>query len=676
MRLARAATAAAVVVAVLLDASSVSAVSPLPFPVPANNSLGGFHLLASLQCDTTLPGSVGGRRGFRTKAHTFHVDAHACWSPVSRREARSGWSNLRHGADGPTVEYNSSDWQLMRGPVQSLRNTDPTGSFVRDVSYTPLLEQSGGDESDDDGGDGGSVGGDQLFQENDAVRLLTLQRNSIAGAVHRYVGVYDVLALSRVTVGFCRTPTCTDMSAVAIIGTFKSDFYNQTHVPLVVHTVDGGRALPVTMLDEDLLSLGRAVVADPAWLGQAADSWVLRVGFTLRSWSRIDEVGRPHQRRDALGAPWTATNSWDLSAASAAASEPKTAKWLQAVAYVWCRAPMSSFVRKNRAALCGPTGDGAYSTASDAGSAVRHLHTAQWTFDPNQMSPGTNHTLVRGPDDAPLPRCAWATNKTELDGQPLLRPAWLLGREAREINPASAGERALARSLTTCAHPIDGEGSPHRRIKFSPSSQFVGVRATATTLSQAYDRSVWGVEPPEAPVTANNITLAMIVLVPEVIALLVLLLTTATWGRVDLVALGLIFLAGLVSISAIVSLALTEVSGRNWRAASLRDEVSVLLDDKKAGISVFRPLDGRPLFRVETLYLTARLGYRVKLLVSLAGAATALYLILSIAVGVVVARRWRRMRTAAFTQAPWSHPLRRRVRRTASSSPPTRRSDS
>ena len=650
MRRARAATAAAVVVAVLLHASSVWAVTPLPFPVPANNSLGGFHLLASLQCDTTLPESVGGTRGFRTKGHTFRVDADACWSPVSRPEARSAWSNLRQGADGPTVEYNTSDWQLMRGPVQSLRNTDPTGAFVRDVTYTPLLEKSGGDKSDDGGGDGGSVGSGQLFQENAAVRLLTLQRNSIAGAVHRYVGVYDVLALSRVTVGFCRTPACTDMSAVSVIGTFKSDFYNQTHVPLVVHTINGGRALPVTMLDEDLLSLGRAVVANPAWLGQAADSWVLRVGFTLRSWSRIDEVGRPHQRWDALGAPWTATNSWDLSAASAAASETKTAKWLQAVAYVWCRAPMSSFVRTNRAELCGPTGDDTYSTASDAGTAVRHLHTTQWTFDPDQVSPGTNHTLVRGPGDAPLPRCAWATNKTELDGQPLVRPAWLLGREAREINPASAGELALARSLTTCAHPIDGEVSPRGRIKFSPSSQFVGVRATATTLSQAYDRSVWGVEPPEAPATANNVTLAMIVLFPEMIALLVLLMTTTKWRWVDLVALLLICVGGLVSIGAIISLVLTEVSGRNWRAASLRDEVSVLLDDEKAGISVFRPLDGRPLFRVETLYLTARLGYRVKLLVSLAGAAIAVYLVLSIAVGVMVARRWRRTSTAASTQ--------------------------
>jgi len=645
-RMGQAVTAAAALVAVAVAAAvtETSASAPRPFPAPTNDSLGGFHLLASLQCDTASPGLVNGKRGFVDERNTIiSVDPDVCWSPVPRPNVRSSRAGGRDEAVGTMVHCTPADESAKLRRLEALRNNDPTGSFVRDVEFTPLREEEGAGRG---GQGGGGRRGHQLYQEDSVVRLLTLQRNSIAGAVHRFVGVYDVLALSRVTVGFCRTKECSGMFAVPVTGTFYADYYNNTHVPLLMHVDQQGRTMPVTMLDEDLLSLGRAAVADPAWLAPATDAWAFRVGFTLQARTIVEAAGHPRRTWNPLGPTWSHINSWDMSAASALATKAKTAKWLQAVAYVWCRAPMSSFVRSDRVALCGPEGDDAYPSASEAGTSVRHYHVAEWTFDPDQQSNDRpNKTLKRNDTDAPLPSCSFSVDKNNKDGQELARPAWLRCRSDREINPASAAEVALANSFSACAQQVRDNGKKWqnlRRIKYSSTSKYAGVHRTAEKLSQTYDRSVFGVEPPEEPATTNDLTLAIIVLVPEIIALLVLLLTTKKWRKVDLAALGLIFMAGLVSAAAIVSLAITEVNGSRWRAASLRDEWSVRVGSNGGGTSVFRPLQGKPLYRVETLYVTARLGYRVKLLVSLAGASTGAYLLLSIAVGMTVVRRWRR----------------------------------
>ncbi|KAK1864521.1 hypothetical protein I4F81_007067 [Pyropia yezoensis] len=389
-----------------------------------------------------------------------------------------------------------------------LRNLDPTGRTTHSVTYKPLP-----------GADGAAAGGGgaQLHQEAAVLRTLGLQRNSAGGSVHRQVGVYDVLALSRVTVGVCQTAGCGDLSALNVLGSRAGDFYNATHLPLLTHADAAGTRRPVSMVDEDLLSLGRAAVVDPAWLGGAAaaavgrgaDSWAIRAGLSLDAYSRVGLAGTPLVRRDPLGPPWRRNTVWDPADGGAAAAAGR-AKWLQAVAWVFCRPPADSFVL--------------------------------------------------------LPR-----------------------------------------------------------IKWTPISRLAAARDATHTLSQRYDRSVWGAEPPAEPASDSDLVLAFIVVVPEGVALASLLLATRDWRRADGVAVVLTFVAGLVSTAGLVALTVEEAAGRAWRGASLREEFAATFPAGVPLPPMARPLTGVPLYRVETLFLAARLGYRVPLLTGLTAAVAGVY---------------------------------------------------
>lgn len=173
-----------------------------------------------------------------------------------------------------------------------------------------------------------------------------------------------MLAISRVTVGYCQTCECSDLSAINVIGSRRRDYDNTTHVPLLTHRDAAGVATPVSMADEDLLTLGRAVVVDPAWLGSAADSWAVRAGFTLTASAKVEAAGVPPVVTDPLGPAWGAHSMWDPADRSATAAAGRE-KWLQVVAYVFCRPPMALFVAADRARLCGRDGDG------DGGAARR-----------------------------------------------------------------------------------------------------------------------------------------------------------------------------------------------------------------------------------------------------------------------------------------------------------------
>jgi len=89
-------------------------------------------------------------------------------------------------------------------------------------------------------------------------------------------------------------------------------------------------------------------------------------------------------------------------------------------------------------------------------------------------------------------------------------------------------------------------------------------------LSHAYDRSVFQEEHPAPPVSSADLVLAIIVVVPELGALLVLLLTTERWSREALLGFSTIVVLGAVSISGVVALASQEAAGAAWRARSTR----------------------------------------------------------------------------------------------------------
>eukprot|EP00168_Porphyra_purpurea_P003310 TRINITY_DN13938_c0_g1_i1.p3 TRINITY_DN13938_c0_g1~~TRINITY_DN13938_c0_g1_i1.p3 ORF type:complete len:262 (-),score=87.26 TRINITY_DN13938_c0_g1_i1:62-847(-) len=172
-------------------------------------------------------------------------------------------------------------------------------------------------------------------------------------------------------------------------------------------------------------------------------------------------------------------------------------------------------------------------------------------------------------------------------------------------------------------------------------------------LSQTYDRAVFTHGPPPEPSTNAELLLSVIVVAPELVALIVLLVGTRQWWRRDGWVLLFVLGAGLVSMSGAVALALREAAGAAWRAAAVRDELVVeLIPTAEAALAstLNRSLTSLPLCRTESLLLAARTGYRVVLFKWLAIGIVATYLVVSggVAGGVVwVCRQSRRRRLAA-----------------------------
>jgi len=89
-------------------------------------------------------------------------------------------------------------------------------------------------------------------------------------------------------------------------------------------------------------------------------------------------------------------------------------------------------------------------------------------------------------------------------------------------------------------------------------------------LSHVYDRRVFQEEHPAPPVSTADMVLAIVVVVPELGALLVLMLTTERWGRAPLLGFFTIVILGAVSMSGVVALVSQEAAGAAWRARSTR----------------------------------------------------------------------------------------------------------
>lgn len=659
LRLLAASAAAAAGIGVSGQVRAVPAFPP-PFPAAANTSLSHLHLLPALQCDTTAPGTLGGVRGFVLPAAawgggalTVPVGDATCWSPVTDAAARQSATGSRPGPGGPYVSVLPSSALKIppagnaRTATWRLQTQPPAGRFVRDVSFSPALP---GGARRDGGGEG------QLLREAAALRLLTLQRNSLAGVVERAIGMYDVAAVTRLTMGFCRTPACHDISAVDVLGARRVDFYSNSAVPLLLYTPpDGTAADPshrrhVSMDDEDLLSLGRAVVADPAWLPAAvALSWRLRAWLSLRGGHFVDVAGTATQTVNAIAA----NRGWGLPmdlGNTSAMNIARTSRWLQVVAHTLCATPRASFVmaaKGNR--LCGSAQGASPSAPSATGALVMPMYQAKWMFDPDQYESSGEERPPEPPlppkDRLPLCNLTADRDVVHLE-RPVTRPAWLVGRAEREINPAADDEVALARSISTCSHQVnasDGDGAPPfrrlDRINSFQNAQFRPIRAQVRRLSQAYDKEKWGVQPPIEPASDADITLSAIVVLPEVMAMLALLLTNPRWARKEWLAFLFIWVAGGVSTAGILALAVGEVRGRGWRAATVRTEWSVRLHGSSSATVLSRRLDGMPLYKTETLYLAARLGYRDRLLVWLASGITLFYVVVSVGVAAAAARR-------------------------------------
>lgn len=244
-------------------------------------------------------------------------------------------------------------------------------------------------------------------------------------------------------------------------------------------------------------------------------------------------------------------------------------------------------------------------------------------------------------------------------------PPRLAGRpRGQGDNPAAGAEVALGRSITACAHEVEppppeeveggvpppavgGGGSAAAGagattpVRHLAALKYAPVVTEAGRLSHQYDRARWGVEPPGEPATNADITLAIIVSLPEAIALVALVLTNPRWEKRDGLAFLLIWAAGGVSTAGVIQAAVNEAGGQRWRGSSERIVLSARLHQvEEKGHD--RRLDRVPLFQTETLFLAARLGYRVRLLSGLAIGVTCTYMALSVGVAALAVRQTRR----------------------------------
>lgn len=71
--------------------------------------------------------------------------------------------------------------------------------------------------------------------------------------------------------------------------------------------------------------------------------------------------------------------------------------------------------------------------------------------------------------------------------------------------------------------------------------------------------------------------LAILVIIPEAVALVILSLTTDVWSRVHVAAFVLIATSGFVALSGMASLYATERSGAAWSAALLRVDAALVV---------------------------------------------------------------------------------------------------
>lgn len=466
-----------------------------------------------------------------------------------------------------------------------------------------------------------------LMCEEEVVRMLTLQRNQRLGAMIRHSGRFDVLALTRWTLGVALNSKPTVMAAVDSLSTYRS-----TNSVLMYAPRNGPRR-PVRIEEAALLSLGRGVLADPAWLGSA-----FLGGFNTY-------VRLRHFRRGSGDAAATAT--WRLGAS---ADTTNSSLWLQYLASVLCQPPSSSFVTNG--SLC-----------AGVERPPPAMSVASWSLRAGDQPVGSQLGLGAG-GFAHMPRetVFWSMNRaSSKPSQPLpacpsfrgvswrskLRhPIWLLGRRSREVHangPGSQTEMDMAGRLSSCTFK---KYKPSMVKRYWPPH----VEDIVADLAGRYRRDLLQVDPPPEPVSNAELLLAVLVVVPEAATVLVLLIQRRRqpprprlwWRWQEGAMLTLAVATGAAALMAVGYVDWQERRGAAWRAASTRLELSLPASD----IELARGLDatGRSVTLTESVFIVARAGYRPhltrRLLVAMA--ATNLALVILVLLRVALAAVWSR----------------------------------
>lgn len=484
--------------------------------------------------------------------------------------------------------------------------------------------------------------------------------------------------------GVCGTASCYDMTAVDTTGeqacgiactnANESSCSCQGTTLVTAFGADGVER-SVSLADRRRLSLGRALLARTDWLGAAADGpagpWNLTARLDFFSLWSTD--GGPHPTVPALsrmaatlrGVP--GRKDPDLASAGGVMLLDNTSTvWPQQLASVLCMPPATSFLRRPDRVCTGfgpSTYDRPYQarapTVAGQSTAVADLPMfrgyVQWVISPNIFG-----RAAAG--DVPLVRNATPATWTASPFPPASSgpsAERLAVYGTREVNKDSATERSLAASirrrlvyLPTRAGDVTTLREPFNRLVLGRLEQ--SAEKVLERMSVAHDASAFGVDSPPPPASSQDIGLAILVVLPEAVAIAAATVGTRSWRRREAATLGLLFVSGLVSLSAIISLLLRERAGANWRAATTRTAVGARFPigiDNRRFADVDTVLTGTEVVLLETFVVVARLGYRPRRLAAITAAISAAYIACSAVAAVVVYRSVRSARAAEAAAA-------------------------
>ena len=482
-------------------------------------------------------------------------------------------------------------------------------------------------------------GGRQLVEDEAMIfGALAMGRNVLGGRLQRQVGVYDLVAASVHRLGVCVDSLCRSVVAVdttrpsvpitrcangSPAGDDSGSGNRSTsplagcptinvNMPIITHKARDGIERPVSMVSSDLLALGRGMLGSPKWFANATKPFHLGGQLIMRG--PTPDVPRNSKMGMLSKQDGIEVATWDLNGSMVERhfhpdsmndfvhAAPTSTPFLSHIATILCAGKLRSFIASSSA--CDgvrPWGRVRRRSASadiqgnimDAG-VWAGAGNVEWWIRPKSSTPAAADNATATHHSQPYQRPDWTSQEMRykdtafaLDGsEPVqVTPPELVGRATREVNPTSAVEAELAASLfqrqlllpaaagaghtSTVNNNVDAVDSLLSAVR-------PGLDRALDRFSHAYDRRVFQAEHPAPPVSSADLVLAIIVVVPELGALLGMLLTTKRWGRTALLGFWTIVLIGAVSISGVIALVSQEAAGAEWRARSTRTATHAL----------------------------------------------------------------------------------------------------
>ncbi|GAB0493919.1 hypothetical protein MMPV_005206 [Pyropia vietnamensis] len=620
---------------------------PFPSPLPGV-SRGRLHNLPALQCrlHPTTPGGVSpdpdavtdpygrGGTGWVLRANASASDvvipygAGTCATPLDDAaqleflaapdEMNDEWfstvgSNVASGGDtGAEFEWAAYGEQA-RLNFAALRNDKGSSGVASAEFFRPHPCGSAGEH----------IG---LVCADEVARMLTVHRNQDVGTVQRHRGLFDVLSVSRVTNG-----VVLDRHGLVVAAQDRvSDAAGYDGVAVVMYTTRDNHTRPVLIGEAALLSLGRALMVDPSWLGASFPGGInVTVLHHMIRYNRLLYTD-----------VWPVRHNSRITNASS--------RWLARIESILCLPSSTSFVVDD--GLCHgveepqPSGRGVLRAGGH--SVADRLGVGRLEY-PEAPEIGSLWRIEPAQQAVSAPACS--SFDAVYENAQLQQPIWLLGRGSRELHqtgPRAETEVGLARRLTSCAY------NGTRRDLISSQSYVRDTSALIVDLSQRYRRDLFRVDPPADPVSDGAIILAVLVVVPEAVAVILLILQRRSrphrrvhWRCRKMLTLALVLLAGAIALAGVGYLDREEQAGHEWRAASVRTCTRIQVNTTEQKYVPWRSTDyrGRLSLHSESLIIVARTGYRPHVTRRLLVGSIIAYVLLAVAgLAHVVVAGWLR----------------------------------